>query len=231
MPGLGKRSFQMNVSFWRSFPFSGNERFVLYVHFRSVEMNISFTTFSSVQWKWTFRSLRSFPFIKNERKWTFRSFQLGWAQKSPKMTQKKAFLGSKVAQKWPKTQKWTEMNAKNDRNVHFRSVQLNGAFTAFISVQYNWTFRSLRSFPFSTNERFVHCVHFRSVQMNGIERSVHLGLISRQKLEKWTELNGTFKKWTELNGTNWTEMNAMPNPAKNTPRPLATSSNSFEKTP
>jgi hypothetical protein len=41
----------VNVSFLRSFPFIENERFVLYVHFRSVEMNVSFTTFISVQWK------------------------------------------------------------------------------------------------------------------------------------------------------------------------------------
>ena len=112
--GLGKRSFQKNVLFLRSFPFIENDRFVLYVHFRSVEMNVSFTTFIS-----------------------FISVRLG-----PKM------------------------NAKNERHVHFCSIQLNSLFTAFISVQYKWTFRSLHSFPFSRNERFVHCVHFRSVQMN-----------------------------------------------------------------
>ena len=163
----------MNVSFLRSFPFIENERFVLYVHFRSVEMNVSFTTFISVQWKWTFRSLRSFPFSKNERKWTVRSFQLGRAQKSPKMTKKRAFLGSKVAQKWPKTRKWMKMNAKNEPNLQKFFLQLNGSFSTFISVQWKWTFRSLRSFPFSGNERFVLYVHFRSVKMNGNERSVH----------------------------------------------------------
>ena len=123
----------------RSFPFSGNERFVLYVHFRSVEMNVSFSTFSSVQWKWTFCSIRSFPFIKNERKWTFRSFQLGRAQKSPKMTKKKGLFGVKSGSKMAKNSK---MNG-NERK--------------------KWT---TRSFLFNTTEQFVHCVHFRSVQMN-----------------------------------------------------------------
>ena len=163
-------------------------------------MNVLFSAFFSVHWKWTFRSLLSFPFSENDRfvlcihfcsvKRMFCSFQLGEAPKVPQKWQKKAFLGSKVAQKWPKTRKWTEMNEKNERNVqkfflqlnglfstfilngrffhcvHFRSVEMNVSFTAFISVQYKWTFCSLRSFPFSGNEPFVHCVHFRSVQMN-----------------------------------------------------------------
>ena len=58
-------------------------------------------------------------------------------------------------------------------DVQFRSLKMNVSFTTFISVQWKWTLRSLRSFPFSTNERLVQCVHFRSVKMNGNERSVH----------------------------------------------------------
>ena len=63
---MGIRSFQKNVSFLHSFPFIENERFVLYVHFRSLKKNVSFSTFISVQYKRTFRSLRSFPFSENE---------------------------------------------------------------------------------------------------------------------------------------------------------------------
>jgi len=44
---------------------SKNER---NVHFRSLQMNDSFSTFISVYFKLTLRSLRSFLFIKNERK-------------------------------------------------------------------------------------------------------------------------------------------------------------------
>ena len=51
-------------------------------------------------------------------------------------------------------------------SVHFCSVQKNVSFSTFISVQCKRTFRSLRSFPFSTKECFVLYVHFRSVQKN-----------------------------------------------------------------
>ena len=37
------------------------------VHFRSLQMNNSFSTFNSVQYKRTFCSLRSFPFYRKER--------------------------------------------------------------------------------------------------------------------------------------------------------------------
>ena len=43
--GLGIRSFQKNVSFSRSFSFFLKERFVLYVHLRSVQKNVLFSTF------------------------------------------------------------------------------------------------------------------------------------------------------------------------------------------
>ena len=69
----------------RSFPFSTTERCVHCVHFRSVQMNVSFTAFISVQYKWTFRSLRSFPFSTNERKWTKRSFGFHKSPKTRKM--------------------------------------------------------------------------------------------------------------------------------------------------
>ena len=123
----------------RSFPFSGNERFVLYVHFRSVEMNVLFSTFISVHLKWTemnvsFISVRSGP-------------------KVPKNDQKK---GPFWGQKWLK-------NGQKLENERKWTQKMNDTF---ISVQYNWTVCSLRSFPFSTNEHFVHCIHFRSVEMN-----------------------------------------------------------------
>ena len=51
-------------------------------------------------------------------------------------------------------------------------------FFAFFSVLCKRTLCSLRSFPF--------------FKKNGKERNIFLGLISRQKLEKRTEKNGTF---------------------------------------
>ena len=60
-------------------------------------------------------------------------------------------------------------------------------------MQKNGTF--LRSFPFFAKER-----------------NVLLGLVSRQKLEKRTEKNGTFFFWTEKNVTYWTEKIGVPNP-------------------
>ena len=128
----------------RSFLFSGNERFVHYVHFRSVEMNVSFTTFISVQWKWTFCSLRSFPFIKNEWKWMFRSFQLGRAQKSPKMTissfwlflshfwpQKGLYFGHFWGLLGPDLTKWTKRS--------FYRIKMNVENETFIFTEQKWT--------------------------------------------------------------------------------------------
>ena len=43
-------------------------------------------------------------------------------------------------------------------------------------------------------------------------QNVLLGLISRHKLEKRMEKNGTFFKRTEKNGTYRTEKNVVPNP-------------------
>ena len=52
--------------------------------------------------------------------------------------------------------------------------------------------RMFRSFPFFAKEHSVLCVLFCSLEKNGKERTVLLGLISRQKLEKRMEKNGTF---------------------------------------
>ena len=69
--------------------------------------------------------------------------------------------------------------------------------------------RSLRSFPFFAKE---HCILFCSLEKSGKERNVLLGLISRQKLEKRTENNGTFllKNGKEWNIPNWKECGAQP---------------------
>ena len=71
----------------------------------------------------------------------------------------------------------------------------------------------LRSFA---KERNVLCKRMlrslRSFLFFAKERSVLLGLISRQKLEKRTEKNVAFFKRTEKNGTFRTEKNAVPNP-------------------
>ena len=57
--------------------------------------------------------------------------------KVPKNDQKKGLFGVKSGSKMAKNSKMNgNESKKNDRNVHFRAVQLNGAFTAFISVQY-----------------------------------------------------------------------------------------------
>ena len=58
-----------------------------------------------------------------------------------------------------------------------------------------------RSFTLFAKERCVLCTLFRSLEKNGKEWNVLLGLISRQKLEKRTEKNGTFFKRMEKNGT------------------------------
>ena len=74
------RSVQRNISFSTYI----SDLFVLYVHFGSVQKNVLFSTFISVQWKWMFRSLRSFLLCKKNV-----LFILVWSQKSPKMTQKR----------------------------------------------------------------------------------------------------------------------------------------------
>ena len=74
-------------------------------------------------------------------------------------------------------------------------LQKNEMFFAFFSVLCKRMWRSLRSFPF-----------FRK------ERNVLLGLISRQKLEKRKEKNGTFllKNGKERNVPNGKEHGAQP---------------------
>ena len=56
------------------------------------------------------------------------------------------------------------------------------------------------------------CVLVSSLEKNGKERNVLLGLISRQKLEKRTEKNGTFffKNGKERNVPNRKERRAQP---------------------
>ena len=80
------------------------------------------------------------------------------------------------------------------------------------SVLCKRTLWSLRSIPFFAKEYCVRCVLFRSVQKSGKERNVLLGLISRQKLEKRTEKNGTFllKNGKERNVPNGKERCAQP---------------------
>ena len=68
--------------------------------------------------------------------------------------------------------------------VLLRSLQKNVAFFAFFSVLCKRTLHSLRSFGSHKSPK--------TREKNGKERNVLLGLISRQKLEKRTEKNGTF---------------------------------------
>ena len=77
-----------------------------------------------------------------------------------------------------------------------------------VLLQKNQTFS--RSFPFFAKESCVLCVLFRSLEKNGKEQNVLLGLISRQKLEKRTEKNGTFffKNGKEHNVPNGKERSA-----------------------
>ena len=79
--------------------------------------------------------------------------------------------------------------------ILLHSLQKNETFSAFFYVLYKRTLRSLRSFTFLRKER-----------------SVLLGLISRQKLEKRTLKNDAFFKRTEKNDALRTEKNAVPNP-------------------
>ena len=111
----------------RSFPFSAKERFVFYVHFRSVLKNVSFSTFISVQCKRTFRSLRSFLFCR-------KNVQFILVRLGPKNDQNKAFLGVKSGSKRAKKIENQTKRSKNERNVHFRSLQMNVAFSTFIPV-------------------------------------------------------------------------------------------------
>ena len=75
------------------------------------------------------------------------------------------------------------------------------------------TGRSWRPFPFFAKEHKDLYVLSRSFEKNRKERSVLLGLISRQKLKKRTGKNRTFFKRTGKNRTFWTGKNAVPNPA------------------
>ena len=108
------------------------------------------------------------------------------------MTKKRPFWGVKSGSKRAEKLENQTKRSKNERNVHFRSLQMNDLFSMFISVQYKRTFRSLHSFPFYRKERFVLYVHFRSIEKNGNERTVLLGFISRKKHEKRTEKNVSF---------------------------------------
>ena len=63
------------------------------------------------------------------------------------------------------------------------------------SLQKNEMFS--RSFTFFEKECCILCVLFRSLEKNGKERNVLLGLISRQKLKKRMEKDGTFFKRKE----------------------------------
>ena len=81
---------------------------------------------------------------------------------------------------------------RNVHCVHLRSLEVNATFTAFICIHLKWTQRSLRSFAFTWSERNVLCVHLHSLEVNATFNCVHLGLLSRQKLEKWTQMNVSF---------------------------------------
>ena len=56
--------------------------------------------------------------------------------------------------------------------------------SAFFSVLYKRTLRSLLSFTFFSKERCILCALFRPLEKNGKEQNVLLGSISRQKLKK-----------------------------------------------
>jgi len=95
---LFKRTFRSLCSF----PFFAKERFVLYVHFRSLQKNVTFSTFISVLCKRTFHSLRSFFVCKKNISFIFRTFSsififlsfLGvkCGQKNSKMNGKERFV-------------------------------------------------------------------------------------------------------------------------------------------
>ena len=85
-------------------------------------------------------------------------------------------------------------------HVLLRSLQKNVAFFAFFYVLCKRTLRSLRSLrslTFFAKECCVLCTLFCSLEKNGKERSVFLGLISHQKLEKITERSLKERERTE----------------------------------
>ena len=89
---------------------------------------------------------------------------------------------------------------KKERNV-LRSFTKERNILTFFYVLCKRTLRSLRSFMFFAKERCILCALFRSLEKNGKEQNILSGLISRQKLEKRTEKNGTFFKRMGKNGT------------------------------
>ena len=85
---------------------------------------------------------------------------------------------------------------KKERNL-LRSLAKERNVLAFFYVLCKIT---LHSFTFFAKELCTLCVLFCSLEKNGKERNILLGLISRQKLEKIMEKNGTFFKRTGKNG-------------------------------
>ena len=98
----------------RSFPFSTKEQFVLYVLFRSVQKNDSFSSLFSVQYKRTFRSLRSFFVCKKNVWFLFRTFCSIFELFLPFLGVKSGFISRQKLENRTK-------HSKNERNVHLRS--------------------------------------------------------------------------------------------------------------
>ena len=84
--GLGKHSFQKNATFLRFFAFFSKERNVLPFFCVLYKKNAAFFAFFDILYKRTLHSLRSFTFLRKERKRMHRSFG---CHKLPKTREKK----------------------------------------------------------------------------------------------------------------------------------------------
>jgi len=169
-------------------------------------MNVAFSAFISVHWKWMFcslhsRSLGSFLFCKKNISFILVRLGQKWFKNGKKLV-KECNKRTKCCYVFCKRTICSYvLLQKNDTflcsfmffakeccvlYVLLRSLQKKVAFSKFFYVLCKRTFRSLRSFTFFAKECNVLCVFLRSLEKNVKELNVLLGFISRQKHEKRT---------------------------------------------
>ena len=103
---------------------------------------------------------------------------------------------------------------KNERSIHFLNIPFDfQVFFGHFGGQ-KWFHKSPKTRKSSETFEKWRNVHLRSFPFIFLNIIFLGGFISRQKLEKWTEMNVPIKKWTELNGTFKNGKERMPNLAE-----------------